>query len=84
MIASGLLVRNAAGRGWLCKTCNKEDTKSKLARHIQTKHMDVTFYCPYCSHTNRNEEARQDHIRNAHGLKLKCKEIREITDKQDG
>ena len=85
LVSSGFLVKAAAGgRGWMCRACGKEDTKSKVARHIQTKHMSVAFSCPYCNHANRSEEARQDHVRKVHGLKLKCKEIRELEGHHDG
>ena len=37
LISSGLLVKGSGCRNWICKTCGKEDVKSKVVRHIQTK-----------------------------------------------
>ena len=35
LISSGLLIKGNGCRNWICKTCRKEDVKSKIVRHIQ-------------------------------------------------
>ena len=37
LISAGLLIKGSGCRNWICKTCRKEDVKSKIVRHIQTK-----------------------------------------------
>ena len=49
------------GGVWVCVECSYEADVNKLYKHVETNHVNVTFFCNYCSKPCKNRSTLLTH-----------------------
>ena len=61
------MVRSSANGMYYCKLCEYTTSfKRDLARHIESRHLDLEYTCYYCDKVLKTKRTYQQHLRKFH------------------